>query len=452
MSEHNRPRRQMPYDWRRLSSQEQVGTARRTRRHVGLVEAIIIGIWSWFAVIFPGRAGRGGATAERRAMRTARPAGRRNTRPTFGRVVLLGVGVFVLGLLVARIVAPSAPRSAASETQGPHLAQPAVAWYAPDGEVFGVVAAQTTYEPLARYGEGWVQVEFAEHGQLWVESSTLPELNIDQLTDLLPPVDGYRTYTVAPGDTLRLIAGIGGSDAALIRRYNRLQGEPVPGQPLIVPHLSELRNFLPQTPLLIKHGHPEQPAVALTIDLETGDAPVQQMLEVLRTYDARITIFVLGTWVEQHPDLARQIIADGHELANHSLSHPDFVTLTNEQIAHELAETERLVQEITGSTTRPFFRPPYGSYDDRVLLAAAEQGYLTIYWSIDSGDAAGAEKTLDYVLQQMTGAEQPQDLHGAIILAHCCNRTTTVEALPDVLKRFGEMGILVRPLSVVLGS
>ncbi|MFP4439136.1 MAG: polysaccharide deacetylase family protein [Chloroflexaceae bacterium] len=468
MSERNRVRRQIPYDWRRISTQEQAGgeqvpvrRVRRPRKNTnnpdpGAMMTTIATAWSRVGSVGSMVARRvrpGRPDAARQERRPSRRSGKRMARPIWSlKVMALGVLLFFLMLLVARTIAPSSTYTVKSETLQPYLEQPIVAWYAPDGALFGVVAAQTTYQPLARYGESWVQVEFPEHGSLWVETATFPTVPLDLLPDLRPPVDGYRAYTVAPDDTLRLIAGLGGSDAGLIRQYNRLEGDPQPERPLIVPHLSGMRDLLPPNPLLVKQGRTDQPAVALTIDLETGDAPVVQMLEVLRAHDARITIFVLGTWVEQHPDLARQIIAEGHELANHSLSHADFVTLTDEQIAQELAETERLVQEITGSTTRPYFRPPYGSYDDRVLRAVTEQGYLTIYWSIDSGDAVGAEKTLLYVQEQITGAENPEDLYGAIILAHCCNRTTMVEALPDVLKRFAELGIAVRPLTEVLGS
>ncbi len=460
MSERNRMRRQIPYDWRRVSTQERkrgkpvpVRRVRRPRTSAGTVLALMTGGWQRIRTMLTGRAHQVRLAASRRPTSPSQQPLQRGTNSLWSlKVMLLGILLFVVAVLVVRNIAPGSTYTVKSETLQPYLEQPVVAWYAPDGTVFGVVAAKTPYQPLARYGDGWVQVEFPDQGPLWVERSTFPDVPLDILPDLRPPVDGYRAYTVAPDDTLRMIAGLGGSDAALIRQYNRLENDPPPGRPLIVPHLSGMRDLLPLEPLLVRQGRTDQPAVALTIDLETGDTPVEQMLEVLRAHDARVTIFVLGTWVEQHPDLARQIVADGHELANHSLSHADFLTLTDEQIGQELAETERLVQEITGSTTRPFFRPPYGRYDDRVLRRVTEQGYLTIHWSIDSGDAVGAEKTLLYVQEQMTGTEDPEELYGAIILAHCCNRTMTVAALPEVLKRFAEMGIEVRPLSEVLGA
>ena len=103
--------------------------------------------------------------------------------------------------------------------------------------------------------------------------------------------------------------------------------------------------------------------------------------------------------------------------------------------------------EITGGTTRPFFRPPYGAYDQRVLLQVIRQGYLPIYWTLDSLDwrEAGA----DMVLQRVTTSLTPQELHGSIILAHC-GSFSTAEALPAMLDRFDEFGLEVRTLSDAL--
>jgi peptidoglycan/xylan/chitin deacetylase (PgdA/CDA1 family) len=179
---------------------------------------------------------------------------------------------------------------------------------------------------------------------------------------------------------------------------------------------------------------------------------VRRILDILREYDTRITFFVLAPWVEQHPDLARQIVADGHELASHSLSHADFTTLSDGEIAHELAESERIVSEVTGATTRPFFRPPYGAYNDRVLLAVIGQGYIPIHWSIDPQDSSGAAKSPEYIVEHVTGSVAVEELPGKIILTHCCNEHhPLVEALPPMLERFEQMGIKVRTLSEVLG-
>jgi peptidoglycan/xylan/chitin deacetylase (PgdA/CDA1 family) len=373
------------------------------------------------------------------------------------RMALLLLPAALLLLLAALSISGRATQSARQATdappQVPTLPQSIVGWYGPNGDVYGAIETGTPYEAVARYGETWVQLDIAETGLFWVRASDLPAVDMAALTDLRPPVGGYVAHVAAPGETLNDIARQTGSDVGLIRSHNRLASDTLrPGRPLIVPVLAgQTPNQIVQ-PQLVKEGDTSQPRVALTIDLESGTAPVQQMLETLREHDVQVTFFILAPWVEQHPELARQIVTDGHEIASHSVSHADFRTLSDQQIAEELAAAEQIVNDVTGASTRPFFRFPYGAHDDRTVQRVVEQGYLPIHWSVDSRDAAGGEKTPDFVVQQVTAQEVPEDLYGAIILTHCCIRTTTVEALPTILERFAAEGIEVGTVTDVLGS
>jgi peptidoglycan/xylan/chitin deacetylase (PgdA/CDA1 family) len=378
------------------------------------------------------------------------------THPWFLAITLVPV-VLLFVMFVNMVRAPATANNipatpVPAEPVMPVLEHAVVAWYGPGGEVFGAVETGATYQPVARYGDAWVQVDFVDTGLLWVRSADVAGVDLSGIPDLRPPVGGYSAHIVAPGDTLQQIATAGGSDTALISSYNRLNGALQPGRPLIIPRLEGQSSILPPVPPLVKQGLPDQPRVALTVDLETGDEPLRRMLDILRERNVQITFFVLASWVQQHPDLARQMAADGHEFANHSLTHTDFRQLSDEQIAHELAETERIVYEITGSTTRPFFRPPYGGHDERVLQRVLEQGYLTIYWSIDSRDAVGATKSPEWLVQHVAGTQSPESLYGAVVLTHCCGRTTSVEALPALLDRFNQLGLEVVTMSEVLGS
>ncbi len=271
-------------------------------------------------------------------------------------------------------------------------------------------------------------------------------------TDRLSPrIVGYNAYTLAGSESLQEIAHIGGSDAASIMDYNRLHTVPVAGRTLIVPHLEGQVNTLPQVPVLVVQGRTDQPRVALTLDAGAGSAPASRMLDTLRERQVHVTFFLTGTWMQQNPQLVRRMVAEGHEIANHSLTHPDFTTLDAAQMIEEIGETERLAGEIAGATTRPFFRPPYGAYNSHVLLTAIEQGYLPIYWTLDSLDSVGTPKTAAFLVERVTTTLSPEELHGAIILAHCGSESTA-EALPIMLDRFAAMGLEVRPLSEVLGQ
>ncbi len=267
-----------------------------------------------------------------------------------------------------------------------------------------------------------------------------------------PRVVGYTAHQVQPDDTLATIAAAHGSDPLLLQSYNRLQAAPQVGQPLIVPRLAGQAATVPPTaPPLVLRGNPDRPMVALTLDAGAGSAPTPAILQAFRERGLRTTFFVTGEWMQKNPALTRQIVADGHELANHSLTHPDFTTLSPARQRYELRQTERIAQRIAGVSTRPYFRPPFGAYDQTVLQTVVAEGYLPIYWSLDSLDSVGEPKTPEFLFERITATLPPNELPGAIILAHCGSEGTAA-AMPAILDRFAAMGLQVRPLSDVLHS
>lgn len=276
---------------------------------------------------------------------------------------------------------------------------------------------------------------------------------IVELPRLLPNIRGYTVYTVREGDTLASIAAAAGSTPYLIWGYNHLQRAPLPGRALILPVLEGYTNTLPFEPVLITAGREDLPMVALTLDAGAGSAPTPAMLDALRERDIQITFFLTARWVWDNPELVRQIVADGHELANHSATHADFRELTDAEIIAELAAVEEAVFAVAGASARPYFRPPFGAYDQRVLRVLIEQGYLPIYWTLDSLDSVGEPKTPEFLADRMTGSGMyaPEQMYGTIILAHCGSEPTGV-ALPTVLDRYAAMGIKVTTISEVLGQ
>jgi peptidoglycan/xylan/chitin deacetylase (PgdA/CDA1 family) len=265
-----------------------------------------------------------------------------------------------------------------------------------------------------------------------------------------PAIVGYVGHVVAEGETLETIAANGGSTPELLTSYNRLSGPPPPGRALIVPQLAGQSSALENMPILLQRGRDDKPWVALTLDAGASAAPVPRMLQTLREHNVHITFFLTGAWIKDNPDLAKQIVADGHEIANHTFTHPDLTKLDEESIRKELADTEALMQQTTGATTRPLFRPPFGAYDQRVLRIVEAEGYLPIYWTLDSLDSVGEPKTPDFLLERITGKLTPEQLRGAIILAHCGSEPTA-DALPRILDRFAELGLEVKKVSEVLG-
>ncbi len=204
-------------------------------------------------------------------------------------------------------------------------------------------------------------------------------------------------------------------------------------------------------PEVIERGPVSQPFVALTLDAGSEAGPVPSMLQTLRERRIKITFFVTGDFIATYPDIVRQIAADGHEFGNHSLTHPDLRKVSDEQIRHELEATEQLLKLTTGKTTRPFFRPPYGEYDNRVLRLAQAHGYTTVCWSLDSLDSVGVSKSPRFLVERITSRLGVNEVRGAIVLMHC-DSNATATALPVILDHFKSLKLEVVSLSRLLGA
>ncbi|HTD76750.1 MAG TPA: polysaccharide deacetylase family protein [Chloroflexota bacterium] len=196
----------------------------------------------------------------------------------------------------------------------------------------------------------------------------------------------------------------------------------------------------------VVHGDAASGLVALTFDAgNEGGGAAAQVLEILRERGVRVTFFLSGQWVDHNPELAQQMVADGHEIANHSYDHPDLTHLSDNQIVWELDYTDQVVSDVMGSHTRPYFRPPFGARNRRVLDVAAAAGFRSVYWSLDSGDWL-PRATAGAVAGKILRYAEPGD----IVVEHV-GSDATAAALPVVLDEFEQRGWRVGTVSEVLG-
>lgn len=198
----------------------------------------------------------------------------------------------------------------------------------------------------------------------------------------------------------------------------------------------------------VVRGYPGKKRVALTFDAGATGETMPAVLNVLRQRHIHITMFFTGKFVEEYPDSVRQAVADGNEIANHTYSHTDSLELTDQQLKDELARTESIIYKLTGVSTKPYWRPPYGSRNNHVLNVAKSQGYRSIYWTLDSLDSVGQPKTPDFIFNRVTNTPD-FNLDGAIILQHF-GSDASAEALPRILDRLQEMGYSVVTISDIL--
>lgn len=187
--------------------------------------------------------------------------------------------------------------------------------------------------------------------------------------------------------------------------------------------------------------------IALTFDAGASAEPADSILRTLARYGLHATFFLTGKWCEQNPDLVKRILAEGHEIGNHTYDHKDLRKLSDEEIAQEFLKMAGLVKNISGSEVSGLGRPPYGGRDARVLKLIRENGYVPIYWSVDSWDAfkVGITSTeiQNRVLNRVRG--------GDIVLMHCGSKPTA-DALPNIIEGLKGRGYKVVTVSTLINE
>ncbi len=182
--------------------------------------------------------------------------------------------------------------------------------------------------------------------------------------------------------------------------------------------------------------------IAVSFDAAWGGDKTMKILDILDEYGVKATFFLVDIWTQRFPELVREIAARGHEIGNHSTTHPKMSGLSREKIAQELETMSANVEKITGA--RPtLFRPPYGDYSNDVVLTARQNGYEVIQWSVDSLDwkNKGVQPLIDRATKNVKS--------GDIVLFHNDSQYI-VDALPAVLKSYREQGLTAGPVSSVL--
>ena len=179
----------------------------------------------------------------------------------------------------------------------------------------------------------------------------------------------------------------------------------------------------------ISRGSEASPRIALTFDAGWEYEPVPDILEALAKHKVRATFFLTGRWIEKNPELTSRIAAEGHEIGNHTYSHKRLTDLTAVEIAEEAEKTEQLALRLTGRSTKPLLRVPYGERDARVLSVLEEHGYRSVYWDVDSWDGYKKGITSGEIEQRVLSRVG----NGSIVLMHCGSRATT-NALDSILR------------------
>lgn len=176
----------------------------------------------------------------------------------------------------------------------------------------------------------------------------------------------------------------------------------------------------------------EDKKIALTFDAAWGADKTRSILEVLDRFGVKGTFFLVGFWVDEYPEEVKAIAESGCEIGNHSENHLEMSKLSAEEIAKELISVNDKIFELTGQKPK-YFRPPFGDYDNDVVLGARALGMEAVQWDVDSLDWKGLSGT--EIVQRVC----PKVREGSIVLFHN-NSDHILDALPEVLARLINAG------------
>lgn len=197
-----------------------------------------------------------------------------------------------------------------------------------------------------------------------------------------------------------------------------------------------------ELPIYAVEEDPKEKRAALTFDAAWGNEDTETLIRILKRYQVPATFFLVGQWVDRYPESVRALSDAGHEIGNHSDTHPYLTRCDGERILAELERCNEKIRAITGREPK-LHRCPFGDYDDNVIRSIRSIGMEPIQWNVDSLDwkEIPAGEISRRVLSQVKG--------GSIILFHNA-AAHTPEALPEIIETLQREGYTLCTVSELL--
>ena len=192
-------------------------------------------------------------------------------------------------------------------------------------------------------------------------------------------------------------------------------------------------------------GDLQKKQVTLTFDMgyeKEGLTP--KILETLKKYRVKASFFVTTHWIEKNPELAKQVIREGHVLGNHTVKHKSLPTLADEEVRQEISGWEDIARQAAGYQIKhKYMRPPMGEFSERTLKITRDMGYKTAFWSIAIRDwlpMGGPGEAVKGIVSQLH--------NGAVVLMHG-NSEDTVGGLDETIARIRQKGYKIVPINEI---
>lgn len=196
-------------------------------------------------------------------------------------------------------------------------------------------------------------------------------------------------------------------------------------------------------------GDPAEKVLYLTFDAGYENGHTAAILDTLKQHEAPAAFFVVGTYIEQNPELVRRMASEGHIVGNHTWHHWDMDKIGDRAtFEKELADVAAAYQTATGKEMPRYYRPPRGVYAERNLEMAKALGYKTVFWSLayvdwKQDEQPSREEAFDKLLTRVH--------NGAVVLLHSTS-ATNAEILDELLTKWEEMGFRFASLDELFDS
>ena len=188
----------------------------------------------------------------------------------------------------------------------------------------------------------------------------------------------------------------------------------------------------------------DEKKIAISFDAAWGAEDFPKIMEILDKHKVKTTFFMTGDWVEKYPECVKTLVKKGHDLGNHSATHPDMTKLSKEAQKEQILKVHNAVKELTGYEME-LFRPPYGAYNNEVIRTCYEVKYYPIQWDVDSLD--WKDLSASEIINKVCNHKSLDN--GSIILCHN-GAKHTAEALDEMLTILKEQGYEIVPISELI--
>jgi peptidoglycan/xylan/chitin deacetylase (PgdA/CDA1 family) len=192
--------------------------------------------------------------------------------------------------------------------------------------------------------------------------------------------------------------------------------------------------------------------LALTFDDGPSDSSTLRLLDILAKHAVRATFFVIGKAVERHPNVLREVVAAGHEIGNHTYSHPNLIFRSATAVRGEISACAAATRDAAGVDTK-LFRPPWGGRLPGTLCAIRDAAHEPVMWSASSYDwrATSADQIVDNLVRQIRGGEVIL-LHDGDYKRPNSDRSLSVQATDEVVRRYRGEGFEFVTVSQMLAA